>query len=94
MGNLSVWLLSIAGPFVIKALTALGIGTLTFAGVTEALSGLLTMAKTNWSAMPVNVLTLATLAGIPQGLGIIAGAYTSRVAMWVAASATKWITSK
>lgn len=92
MGNLSAWLLSIAGPFVLKALTALGIGTMTFTGVTEALSGLLSIAQSNWSALPANVLTLASLAGIPQGLGIIAGAYTSRVGMWVAASATKWVT--
>lgn len=92
MGTLASFLFSAAGPLVIKALLALGIGTLTFTGVTAALQALIQAAQTNWSSIPADVMALASLAGVPQGLGIIAGAFTSRVGMWAAASATKWIT--
>ena len=92
MGGLAAWLVGLAGPMVIKALMALGIGTITFTGVTEALQGLITMTTSNWASVPSDVLMLASVAGIPQAIGIITGAFTTRVGIWVAASATKWVT--
>lgn len=92
MGNIASWLLTMAGPVLLKALAAVGIGTLTFTGVDTALRGLINLAQNNWQSMPVDVLALAGLAGVPQGIGIIAGAFVARVGMWAAASATKWIT--
>jgi len=80
------------GPLVIKALIAVGLGTLTFTGVTAALDGLISMATTNWGGLPADVLQLVSIAGIPQALGIVAGAFSTRVGIWVAASATKWVT--
>lgn len=92
MGTLAGFLFSAIGPLVVKALLALGIGTLTFTGVTTALAALVQSAQTNWSSIPADVISLASLAGVPDGIGIIVGAFTSRVGMWAAASATKWIT--
>jgi len=91
MGTLFSFLLSAAGPVVLRALTMLGIGTLTFTGVTASLDGLISMAQTNWSSVPADVLQLGAIAGIPQCLGIIAGAFVARTGMWVALSATRWI---
>jgi hypothetical protein len=81
-----------AGPLVIKALMAIGLGTLTFTGTTEALNALIAMATTNWASVPSDVLQLASVAGIPQAIGIITGAFSTRVGMWAAASATRWVT--
>jgi len=92
MSTLATILMGLAGPLVIKALIAVGLGTLTFTGVTVALNGLISMAVTNWGGVPADVLQLASLAGIPQCMGIIAGAFSTRVGIWVAASATKWVT--
>ena len=91
--NLATWLLSMAGPLVLRALTVLGIGTMTFTGVTESLNTLIGMAVTNWASLGSDILALASLAGIPQSLGIICGAMTARVGLWAAASATKFILS-
>lgn len=91
MATLASFLMGMLGPMVLRALTILGIGTMTFTGVTVALQGLIDMATTNWSSLPSDVLALASIAGIPQCLGIIAGAFVARTGMWVAVSATRWI---
>ena len=91
MGTLATLLMGLAGPLVLRALVVLGIGTMTFTGVTVALQGLIDMATNNWSSLPSDLLGLASIAGIPQCLGIIAGAYVARVGMWVAVSATRWV---
>ena len=91
MGTLATLLMGLAGPLVLRALVVLGIGTMTFTGVTVALQGLIDMATNNWSSLPADLLGLASIAGIPQCLGIIAGAYVARVGMWVAVSATRWV---
>jgi hypothetical protein len=89
--NLAAWLLSMAGPLVLRALTVLGLGTLTFTGVTASLQGLIDLAVSNWASLGADILALASLAGIPQSLGIITGAMTARVGLWAAVSATKFI---
>jgi len=92
MGTLFTFLMGAIGPMVLRALTMLGIGTLTFTGVTAALDGLIAMAQSNWASVPSDVLALGSIAGIPECLGIIAGAFVARTGMWVALSATRWVT--
>lgn len=91
MSTLFTFLMAAVGPMVLRALTMLGIGTLTFTGVTAALTGLISMAQSNWASVPADVLQLGAIAGIPECLGIIAGAFVARTGMWVALSATRWI---
>lgn len=90
--SIATFLLNIAGPLVMRVLVTLGMGTVTFTGVTAAMNTLIGEAQSTWSSLPTDVLAFASIAGVPQALGIICGAYTSRVAMWAAASATKWVT--
>jgi hypothetical protein len=92
MGGIATLLISLVGPLVMRALLALGIGTMTFTGVVVALQGLIDIATNNWASLPSDVLALASIAGIPQALGIVAGAFTTRTGMWVAVNATRWIT--
>lgn len=91
MTTLAAFLMGIAGPLVLRVLTILGIGTLTFTGVTAGLQGLIDMAVTNWASLPSDILALCSLAGIPQAIGIITGAMSGRVGLWVATSATRWV---
>lgn len=91
MTTLAAFLISMVGPLVLKAITMLGIGVVTFTGVTVAVQGLIDMATTNWASLPSDILALASIAGIPQCLGIICGAFVARTGMWVAVSASRWI---
>jgi Protein of unknown function (DUF2523) len=86
-------LMGLAGPMVLRVLTVLGLGTVTFTGVVTSLQSLIDLAVTNYGGMSADILALAGLAGIPQALGIVAGALTARVGMWVAVSATKFVLS-
>lgn len=91
MATLFSFLLSAVGPLLLRALTMVGIGTVTFTGVTAALDGLITMMQNNWSSVPTDILGLAAIAGVPESMGIIAGAFVARTGMWVAISATRWV---
>lgn len=92
MGTLATFLMGMAGPLLVRALIAVGISTVTFTGVTVALQALIDSATANWASVPSDILALGSIAGIPQALGIICGAFTARVGMWVAVSATRFVT--
>lgn len=89
--NLGTWLLGLVGPLALRVLTTLGLGTVTFTGVTLAMQGLIDSATSNWASVAADVLALASIAGIPQALGLIAGAMVARVGVWAAVSATKFV---
>ncbi len=89
--NLFAWLMAAIGPMAIRVIAALGFSAVTYTGVTALVDQLVTMAQNNWSAMPVAVLQLCTLSGIPQVLGMIFGAYMARVAMWAAVGAARYV---
>jgi hypothetical protein len=79
------------GPLAIRALVAIGFSAVSFAGVSSGFAALVSYSQTQWSAMPTAVLQLATLAGVPAGIGLVIGAMTARIALWMAANATKLI---
>lgn len=91
MTNLFSWLLAAIGPLAIRAIAALGFTAVTYTGVTALVSNLIQTAQQNWSSIPVAVLQLCTLSGIPQVLGMIFGAYMARVAMWAAVGAARYV---
>lgn len=85
------WLLSLVAPIVMRAVVALGFTAMTFTGVTVAVAQLLEAAKANWSNLPVSVMQIASMSGIPESIGIIAGAYVARVSLWAAVNGTKYV---
>lgn len=91
MTNLAAWLLALVGPLVMRAVVALGFTAVTFTGVSVLANSLITMAQQNWAGMPLVVLQVAGLSGIPECLGMIAGAYVARVGVWAAINGTKYI---
>lgn len=91
MTSLYAFLAAAVGPLAIRVLTALGFAAVSFAGVQTAFNGLLSSAQSSWSAVSGDVLALASLAGVPEALGLIAGAMSARVGLWVAASSMRLI---
>lgn len=89
--TLTAWLLAIVGPAALRVLTALGLSIVTFTGVTEVVRTMVTAAQNSWAGLPSAVLGLASLAGVPEALGMITGAMVARTALWAATSATKLI---
>jgi hypothetical protein len=85
------WLLSLVGPIAVRLLGFLGIAVATFAGVDVAFSTLQTWATSNYSGLPVAVLQLAGLSGIPQALGMIFGAFNARLTLWTWTAAKQFI---
>lgn len=80
-GTLSAWLLSIAVPVVKKVLVALGIGTVTYAGLSVMGNMLVGHVVASWGQVGGATLQIATLGGIPQAIGIVLGAFNARLAM-------------
>ncbi len=91
MTQLFAWILAALGPFLIRAVAALGFTAVSYAGVTTLVEQLVAMAQSNWAAMPSAVLQLCALSGIPQVMGMIFGAYMARIAMWAAVGAARYV---
>ncbi|MDO8717565.1 MAG: DUF2523 domain-containing protein [Polaromonas sp.] len=92
--NWASFLITLAGPLALRVLTAVGLGTVTFTGLTIAIQSLIDSAVTNWASLPGDVLGLAGVAGLPQSIGIICGAMVARAGMWAAVSATRFVMGK
>lgn len=91
MGNVVAFILALVAPIVIKAIAAAGITAVVFVGVDTMVGAMNTYAQTAWSSLPVNVLQLATLSGIPDCMGLILGAYFTRFTMQFATGAAKFV---
>lgn len=83
------FLLQAVGPLAIRVLSVLGMSVVTFTGVVEAVNQMIASATASWAALPAAVLGLASLAGVPEALGMVFGAVVARATLWAATSATK-----
>jgi Protein of unknown function (DUF2523) len=90
---LAAWLLAIAWPIAKKVLAGLGIGWLTYEGVTAALNAVIGAVQANWGAVSGSILQIASLGGIPEVMGIICGALVARLAIATVARLGKVATS-
>lgn len=85
------FLLSMAGPVVVRAVVALGFTAVSFTGVTILVNELVVNSQSNWASIPNTVLQLASLSGIPEFLGLVFGAAVARAAMWASVGASRFI---
>lgn len=85
------WLIALAGPLATRALFYLGFAALAMSGITAAVDLLIAQLDASWAGLPSAVLSLASLAHVPQGLGLIVGAHLARIALWVKINGTKLI---
>lgn len=77
---LGAFLESAVGPLAVRVLTSLGIGVISYAGLTVSVNAAISYAQTQYTGLPSAVANLAGLAGFGECLGIITAAITFRVA--------------
>lgn len=75
------FLLAAAWPLAKKVLLMLGIGWITYEGLTLATNAVIQSAQANWGQMTGAALQLCSLGGIPDMLGIICGALVARASL-------------
>jgi len=75
--------MALVGPLLRKALLAIGIGVVTYAGVSTAVNAALGSAKASLSAMTGGAVQLVALGGGFTALSIIAGGITAGVSMLI-----------
>lgn len=79
MASLSGVLTSLAGPLAKKALTSLGVGVISYAALSSAVSAVSSAVSSAYGGMTGDVAAIISLAGFGQALGIILGGFTARV---------------
>lgn len=77
---LGAFLAAAVTPLAKRILAGLGLGILSFTAVTTALNAAISLAQGYFTGLPGDIFGLVGLAGIGEGLGIIAGAMVARVA--------------
>ncbi|KVE77393.1 cobalt ABC transporter permease [Burkholderia cepacia] len=88
--TLAAWLMSLAGPLIVQALIALGVGVLTVTGIDFAVNQALQWVSTNINGLPSDLLNVLALGGVFNALSYVGGAMTTRVAMAGASSVKRF----
>jgi hypothetical protein len=91
--NWAAWIMAMIAPIASRAMIALGFTAVTFTGVAVAANELISYAQSAWSGMPLAVLQLCSLSGIPEYFGMVFGALVARLAMWGAVGASRYVFS-
>ena len=87
--KIGTWLLSLVAPFIGRVLTALGFSVVTITGFQIAINSLKDQLVSNVNQLPAEMLQIALLGGIGEGLGMITAAIAVRVLLWQIQNATK-----
>ena len=85
------WLMGLLGVAAVRVVVALGFSTLTFTGVLTLVNTLVGCIQANWSGLPLKMIQLLSLYGIPEALGIIAGAFVARTSMWAVVNGVRYV---
>ena len=72
---------SLAGPVARRGAAALGLGLVSYVGVSAALNVLLDLVKAQWSSIGPDIATFLAMGGVNTAVSIIAGAMVARVAL-------------
>lgn len=81
MDNWFSWLDNAVGSLAKRVLSALGIGWVSFNGITEFASQLKDQVMTAWGGLPSEILAIATMAGIGTAMGLVLSAVVYKAAM-------------
>lgn len=81
MDNWFSWLDNAVGSLAKRVLSALGIGWVSFNGITEFASQLKDQVMTAWGGLPAEILAIATMAGIGTAMGLVLAAVVYKAAM-------------
>ena len=91
MANLAGWLIEVALAIGARVLIWLGITYGTYVGIEAGFDFLLQRSQDYWKSMPVELLQLASLSGLPEALAMVFAAYSTRIAAFTFASASRFI---
>jgi len=86
---IAVWLAALLPSLVGRVLAVLGLGVVTMTGFMAAWDVLKGHILSNFEGFPAAMMGLAGLAGVGEGLGLILGAITAKVAFVAIQSASK-----
>jgi len=81
MANVWVFLMAAAWPLVKQVLVALGIGWLTYEGLSAVGTQINIEITRLWGTMPASMIQMASLLGIPQSIGIVLGGIAGRISL-------------
>jgi len=81
MGNIAVWLMALAVPLAKKVLVALGIGAITYAGLSAIGSQVQSAVVSSWGSMGSVTLAILGIGGCAKAVGIILSALSARIAL-------------
>ena len=87
MDNWFSWLDNAVGSLAKRVFSALGIGWVSFNGITEFASQLKDQVMTAWGGLPAEILAIATMGGIGTAMGLVLSAVVYKAAM----SAFSWL---
>lgn len=83
MGGLGTWLALIIGPLAKRVLLSIGVGTVTYAGLTVALNQALSAAKGALGGMSGDLVQIMALAGMFDSMAIIAGGMVAALSFMI-----------
>lgn len=83
MANLFAWVLAAVWPWVKQVMVSIGIGWVTYEGLSALGNSVQEAVISNFGLLPGGMMQIASLLGIPQGLGIILGGFNARLALAV-----------
>lgn len=89
VATIATFLIQAIGPLAKRLLVAIGIGTVTYAGLDVAFGAAKNLVISSYGQMSGDVANLVSLAGVGQAIGIILGALAARVAMTALSSLGK-----
>lgn len=82
MGKLLAFVIGYSlSSFVAKIFTTLGIGLLTYSGLKALVNEFLNLIQPIASGLPLYVLNILAIAGVPEALSVIASALLTRAAI-------------
>ncbi|MDD2943636.1 MAG: DUF2523 domain-containing protein [bacterium] len=81
VATIAAFLATSIGPLVKRALVAIGVGTVTYAGLDVAFAAARDLIVSNYGQMSGSVADLVSLAGVGQAIGIVLGALAARVGL-------------
>ena len=79
--QIGTWLVSLAGPAAKKILMSLGMGVVSYGAISVALNSALDAARNAWGGFSGDALSIVQLAGVGEGMSILAGAMIARVSV-------------
>ena len=74
-------LLSLTAPIVVRVLTTLGLGVVTYTGFTAVLDTVYIRIQQSFAGLPADTAQLVFMSGLPTGISIILSALAARIAL-------------